>query len=219
MENKENLKTPVEKVETPVETVETVEVVEEKVKKVSKAKSFLQGNEMARLVLVLLSITFVTALMLAGVNEITAPIIKERENGAVMEIMEAYFPAVSETEVFDVSEVSSTVKEHTRAVDGSGAHIGDVVIVGPTGFGGEVQIVVILDIDGTVKATKILSEAETPGIGTLAYEASFTGQFVGQNTTDGIDTIANATLTSGAYIKGVTEALEYIQSLSNGGAR
>lgn len=184
-----------------------------------KKKSFLQSNEMARLVVVLLAITFVTALLLAGVNEITAPIIKARENGAVMEIMQAHFPAVVETEAFDVSGVASSVKEHTRALDSTGNHIGDVVIVGPTGYGGEIQIVVVIDINGSVKTTEVLSDAETSGIGTKAYDPSFTSQFEGKVTTEGIDTIAGATVTSTAYIKGVTDALDYIQSLSVGGAR
>lgn len=178
-----------------------------------------KNNEILQLVGVLFVICAVTAGILAGVNSITAPIIKARENGAVMEILEANFENATQVETVEVLATAGSVKEHNRALDSTGAHQGDVVIVGPSGYGGEIQIVVVLDINGAVKSTEVLASSETSGIGTKAYEESFTSQFVGKATTDGIDTISGATVTSSAYIKGVSDALDYIASLSKGGAR
>lgn len=214
VENKElQTNTEVSKVVETPEVLETTEVTEV-TKKENPVKVFFAKNEIARLTAVLLTICAVTSLMLAVVNGITAPIIKEKENGAVITIMETYLPNGENLENYDVSSVGTTVTAHTRVSDNSEKFVGDVVTVAVKGYGSSpLQIVVVLDEQGAIVATQQIASEETNGIGTKAFEPEFTSLFEGKATTDGIDTISGATITSTAYIGGVQDALDYVSGL------
>lgn len=78
-------------------------------------------------------------------------------------------------------------------------------------------------IDGTVTGLRVLSHAETPGLGALATSPDFYEQFVGKSgniqvTKDGgeIVPITSATITSRAVSSGAAEAVEWVNA--NGGA-
>lgn len=90
-----------------------------------------------------------------------------------------------------------------------------VTVTTPNGYGGDIQIAVGVDADGTVKGIQILSINETPGLGMNAT-GEFKDQFAGHNvdgfvhTKNGksaeneIDAITSATITT----KAVTGAVD-----------
>ncbi len=174
----------------------------------------------AKLTLVLFVITAVVAALLGAVNAVTADKIAEANKAKTAEALKAVMPAASSFEEVGYRGKDTLVKELYVAKKGS-APSGYVVKVAPSGFGGEITMVVGVSSDGKVIGTAIISMSETPGLGTNAAKDSFLKQFAGQSGTqavkkDGgkIDALTGATITSRAVSKGVTAALEAAKTMS-----
>jgi len=85
------------------------------------------------------------------------------------------------------------------------------------GYGGKIEIMLGLKVDGTINAIQILSHAETPGLGAKIEQPWFKDQFKGRNLSntkwkvkkDGgdIDQISGATISPRAVTKAVYEGL------------
>lgn len=88
------------------------------------------------------------------------------------------------------------------------AAAGVEVAVETEGFGGPITVYVGLAEDGTITGVRLgEGHSETPGLGDRVTEESFTSQFIGKSSVEGIETISGASVTSGAYIKAVEQAL------------
>lgn len=82
------------------------------------------------------------------------------------------------------------------------------------GYGGNINILVGLEDENTLKGISIISQVETPGLGNRITESYFTDQFAGlsadevERRRDGgqVDTITGATMSSSAVIKAVRAA-------------
>ena len=89
----------------------------------------------------------------------------------------------------------------------------------PSGFGGNLDIMVGVGADGTCTGVSIISHAETSGLGANATKEDFRSQFVGKSnvavTKDGGDIAAltGATITSRAVWNGVNAAIEAAASM------
>ena len=83
------------------------------------------------------------------------------------------------------------------------------------GFGGDIQVSVGVNADGTIEAIEISPDGfnETSGLGARAMEPAFLNQFAGKTGPlsygDGLDAISGATITSDAVLKAVNEALGF----------
>ncbi len=165
----------------------------------------------ARLALTLLLITAVVAVVLAGVNTITAPRIAAINEQKTQAAIEAVLPGGgAEIPFTDDSGLVVTVYEGEN---------GYAVEVAPAGFGGAVDMMVGVDPEGNVLGISIISQTETAGLGAVAAASTSAGeafrdQFVGMNGTiavakDGgtVDAITGATITSRAVCTGVNAAL------------
>lgn len=117
---------------------------------------------------------------------------------------------------------SSSVKEekdHFIGLDKKGGKIGYAFRVSPEGYGGAIDMLVGINMKGSVVGVKILSLNETPGLGMQAAEAKFLKQFVGKNAKSplkakkDIDAITGASITSQAVADGVKEALKRFRGL------
>jgi Na+-translocating ferredoxin:NAD+ oxidoreductase subunit G len=97
-------------------------------------------------------------------------------------------------------------------LDKNGKMIGIAYRVSPKGYGGTIDMIVGLDIKGSVVGVKIISMKETAGLGAKANERSFLEQFIGKNKNSRLkakkdfDAITGATITSQAVANGVKEA-------------
>lgn len=167
--------------------------------------------------LILCLITLLAGGLLAVVYEITkVPIAAaelEAENAAYREVCSAYQYVDLEGE-FDLPE-GFTVGAVKKALDSKGKLVGYVVKVSGKGYGGEMQVVIGTSVDLTITGVKILSHAETPGLGANATLPAFTNQFKGiaggkvsytksgKTQANEIDALSGATVTT----KGVTEAV------------
>ena len=160
-----------------------------------------------RLAGILLAICVVVSGLLGVTNLITADRIDaikaEKTNASMQEVLpsEHYEPLAYSGE-------DPLVKAIYQA-DG-----GYVVEVTPSGFGGELDLVVGVSADGSVTGVSIISHSETSGLGANATKEGFRSQYIGKTGTlavskDGgeIDALTGATITSRAVTSGVNAAL------------
>lgn len=188
-----------------------------------------QKNEFVQLGGVLCAITLVVALCLGGINAITVEPIAEQNQikteNALAQVMDA------ESEALEVAEGTTVTTDAGTAVEIFAAYkmtkdgevVGYCVEVGPTGFGGAVDTMVGISLDGTITGISVISASgETPGLGANCTSEDFQGQFADQPadgtvavTKDGgsIVSITGATITSRAVAEGVNAAVKFAADL------
>ena len=180
-------------------------------------------KQILRLVLTLFLICALVAAALAGVNSITkdriASIAEEKNQAAMRQVL----PDGKNLQAITFNDESGIVKE-VYAPDGEIASGQFAVKVTPSGFGGEMVLMVGIE-DNKVSGISVVSHAETPSLGAVAASdnskgTAFRQQFVGMSGTlavnkDGgqVDAITSATITSRAVTDGVNAALACVQAL------
>ena len=174
--------------------------------------------------LCLFAICTVCAALLAGVYALTAEPIAAaaaaKNEAAIKEVLPD--SAVKIEEVRTV-ELDGQTYEYNLAYDEAGNTVGCAINVAPVGFGGPIAIKVGFDINGVIWNTKVLSQAETPGLGAKCVDASFSDQFKGFNPyekklsvkKDGgdVDAITASTITSRAYADGLALASKVFETI------
>ena len=161
-----------------------------------------------QLVVTLFLISAICAVLLGLVNNITAGPIAAANEAATNAAMQAVLPADSYEQV-EYTGGNALVTAVYKAGDA-----GYVVQVAPSGFGGNLDVMVGVGADGTCTGVSIISHAETSGLGANATKEDFRAQFVGKAnvavTKDGGDIAAltGATITSRAVCDGVNAAIE-----------
>lgn len=108
-----------------------------------------------------------------------------------------------------------------RALAENGEVLGYVInTTGKEGYGGDIELMLGIRMDGTLNGVSILSISETPGLGMRAGEvlvpqfagrqvSSFTYVKTGAVTEDQIDAISGATITTAAFTQAVNAGLSY----------
>lgn len=192
---KENETVAEEKVEEPSESAEAEESEE--------AEENTSPAYLIKLVAVLTLICTCVALLLAVVNSITADKIAENAANQQQKAILAIFPEGNETKEY-INEAGETA--YIVYLDGD--PIGYCVNSAGSGFGGDVNVMVGMNLSGEVCGLKIVSMSETPGIGTKVQADSFLSQFIGQSGAAEADIISGATFSSRAVIEAVNKALD-----------
>jgi electron transport complex protein RnfG len=172
----------------------------------------------------LLAICLVCSALLAGVYALTAEPIAAaaaaKNEAAIKEVLPESAVAIEEERTIEVDGVSYV---YNLAYDAQGNTVGCAINVTPLGFGGPIVIKVGLDASGIIWNTKVLSQAETPGLGAKCTEASFADQFRQFNPAekslkvkkDGgdVDAITASTITSRAYADGLATAVKVFAAI------
>ena len=170
-----------------------------------------------RLALTLLAITGVMAAALAVVNMITEPIIAKANEAKTQEAINAVLPGGG-----DPIEFTDTTGLVTNVY---ASDTGYAVQVTPSGFDGEIDMMVGIDKDGKVLGISVISHTETAGLGAVAAANNtkgdaFRNQFIGMSgelavSKDGgtVDSITGATITSRAVTEGINAALACVANL------
>ena len=192
-------------------------------------------NRILKNTLILTAITVVSGLLLGFVYELTKEPIARQEELAKTEAYAEVFPdADSFRELEDLEGAAvylasteySTVEinEVAEACDASGNVLGHVFnLTTPEGYGGDIQLAVGVQSDGTLNGFDALSISETAGLGMNATQDDFRNQFAGvkadqlEVVKDGsgasddakIDAISGATITSSAITGAVNTCLAY----------
>jgi len=172
----------------------------------------------------LFAICLVCSALLAGVYALTKEPIdaaaKAKNEAAIKEVLPETASAIEEERTVEMDGVAYT---YNLAYDASGNTVGCAINVSTLGFGGPIVIKVGFDMNGVICNTKVLSQAETPGLGAKCVEPSFSGQFKGFDPAekklsvkkDGgdVDAITASTITSRAYADGLATAVKVFQTI------
>jgi electron transport complex protein RnfG len=162
-------------------------------------------------------ITVVTGLLLGVVYEVTKVPIQQQAQATEMAANQV---VLEEADAFEPMQVQAGgVEKVSRGLRG-GQPIGYAVTLSSDGYGGAVNMIVGLDLEGAVTGISIVSHAETPGLGSRITDDDFKDQFVGKSDQvslgDDIDAVSGATRSSGAVVAGVNAALSYYEENLSG---
>lgn len=172
----------------------------------------------------LLAICLVCSGLLAGVYALTAEPIAAaaaaKNEAAIKEVLPETAVTIEEERAVDFEGASYA---YNLAYDEQGNTVGCAINVSPVGFGGPIVIKVGFDANGVICNTKVLSQAETPGLGAKCVEPAFSEQFKGFDPAqknlavkkDGgdVDAITASTITSRAYTDGLALAAKVFHAI------
>ena len=172
----------------------------------------------------LLAICLVCSGLLAAVYALTAEPIAAaaaaKNEAAIKEVLPETAVKIEEERTVEFEGASYA---YNLAYDELGNVVGCAINVAPVGFGGPIAIKVGFDVNGVIWNTKVLSQAETPGLGAKCVEPAFSDQFKGFNPAekslavkkDGgdVDAITASTITSRAYADGLALAVKVFQAI------
>ncbi|MGL5438931.1 MAG: RnfABCDGE type electron transport complex subunit G [Filifactoraceae bacterium] len=182
-------------------------------------------NEIVKLGLILCVITSIAAGVLGFVNDITLPAIEAQAVVANDEARKLILPEADKFEQMDGS-FEGNILEVYKGFKGSDI-VGYTVKSTSGGYGGPIEIITGLSIDGKITGVTIGSMTETPGLGAKASEDAFKGQYASKEASElvvsksatgspnEIVAISGATITSRAVTKGVNESIELFKNQLN----
>ncbi|WP_291582482.1 RnfABCDGE type electron transport complex subunit G [Clostridium sp. UBA6640] len=168
---------------------------------------------------ILLTIAAIAGIILGIAYSVTMePIMakeKEEKNAAMREIL----PDAEDFEEFKFDNAETPEILAVQSGVKSGENVGYCLNVSTKGYGGDINMMVGISSDGTIKGIKILSHGETPGLGAKAAEPEFMDKFKDKKAEtelnvvkgassgdDQISALSGATITSKAVADGVNIA-------------
>ncbi|MBU3111887.1 RnfABCDGE type electron transport complex subunit G [Clostridium lacusfryxellense] len=186
-------------------------------------------KENIKLGLILLLITGIAGFLLGGAYEITKAPIAEKVAADKQTAMKELLPKADKFNTVDVNaKDKGKISEVNSALAGTDI-IGYTINVAPKGYAGPIELMVGISSDGKVTGMKILSLAETPGLGANAPKPEFSGQFknkpikeklevvkIAPTKDTQIEAITGATITSKAVTLGVNDAIDFYNSSLKG---
>ena len=188
-----------------------------------KSKTF---KEYIQPVVVLVAICLVMTFALAYVNSITAPIIADNAAKSADAARAELLPAASTFEQYDGDMVVVDPDKIYVSDCYVAKGIGMVVTVDTKSFGGILTEMVGIDNTGAITGVKVISHADTKGLGTKAHDSKYLEQqYKGKTELAAADNIkgdpavnhvSGATISSNAVYQGVCAALEQYKAI--GGA-
>ncbi len=179
-----------------------------------------QASKSEMLPLKLMLIVTAVVLMLAVVNELTFETIaanaEAKSNSARQELFadsRGFIPVD-----FELTEEEAKTVSEIYSASGAGEDIlGYCMNVTCGGFGGDVVLVVGVDLDGSVTGVQLISHSETPNIGAKALieDGELLPQFAGASASGvgNISAVSGATVTSDAVKDGIAKALAVAERL------
>lgn len=177
-------------------------------------------NDIVKPIVVLVVICLVASAALAGVNQVTAPIIAEQQEAAANA---AYLAVLPEADGFE--EVTDFATTNVQSVLKATNDAGWVIKASAKGFGGDVPVVVGFDAGGAIVGIQFMENSETAGYGQKLVDGSedgiaFTQQFIGMTEPPvvgtNIDGISGATISSKAAASAVTTAINCFNEVALG---
>lgn len=180
--------------------------------------------EIAVVGLKLLLICAIVAGVVSLVYTVTEePYAKKLEEEKRLAITELFHPDITYSDLRDQLQSDLPIYQ---VMEADGNKIGYCVEVTTAGYGGDMQIMVAYNADGTIRGVSVVSHNETPGLGDkIKNDESHTKQYEGKSGTltlgTDIDAIGGATYSSRYLLEGVnkaTAAIEKYTPMLNGGA-
>ena len=169
-------------------------------------------------IVVLTVISLIVSLLLALVNGMTAPVIKENTRRTTLAAYVSVMPSVSDAATLE--EVTDYTTENitgaVKATDGSLA-----IKAEEKGFdGGILSVIIGFDTNGTVTGIWVDASTQTKGIGSNVATDSFLAQFDGMDGTQnitlgqGYDAYSGATISSKALFAAINDCINCYNELA-----
>lgn len=162
-----------------------------------------------KVTLALLLICTVVSGLIAVVNSLTVDVIAANAQKAREQAVKQIFSSM--TAMQDAEKEYPDGVNTVYAVYRNDACIGYAVDLDSRGFGGDINMIVGLGTDGTVCGVRVVSHAETPGLGSRATLADYLDNFIGVGerltVKEDVDAISGATISSKAVVAGINLAL------------
>ncbi len=161
-----------------------------------------------KLSITLAVVGIISAALLTGVNNITAPIIAERQEAEYMQALEAYFPEIDSFESEQVDD-----NQFDKIYDSSGEMLGVMATIQQQGYDGIITYNLAVDPTGSIIGVLVVSHSETPGIGDIITTDGFQEQFVGKShedpiaAGDDVDSVSGATVSTAAMINSIRSSV------------
>lgn len=186
--------------------------------------------KIAKLGGILLIVSAIAAGIMAFANDKTAILIEQVNETANNESRKAVFPDADEYLEIDAAKLAEIQKEKPEVVEvfeskKSGELVGYIIKTAPSGYAGAVEVITGIDMEKKISGVRIGNHEETPGLGALAAEEDFYGQFGGKgidkplevvkaDPADGqVLAITGATITSDAVTSGVNISIEVLEMI------
>ena len=169
-------------------------------------------------IVVLASICLIVTALLAYVNMVTAPIIKEAQDKEAAQARSEGLSEAKDFEKLDVDKLPEGVTEVYKGSDNSGY----VFMLTQKGYGGDIKLICGIRPDGSIEAVKTLLHSETGGIGSKVVDngSGYHDNYKGKTASDyaSVDGVTGATISSTAYKKALGTAFE-AYTIITGGAK
>jgi len=173
-------------------------------------------NDYFKYTLILAVICFVASALLGAVYSVTNPIILSQQ---ALQEQSGLREVLPEAKSFEAVKEGENILYFTAFGPGENV-LGYVFKASKKGYSSEIATLVGVDQAGVISRVKILSQNETPGLGTRIIEALwFQEQFRGKksdNLSNGVQAITGATITSRAVISSINEKAKEIMERVHG---
>ena len=153
--------------------------------------------------IILLSICAAAALVLAGLNALTADRIAENKAAEEKNAMLALYP---DAEGFEKLDYESGEVRSVYAVKGGGETVAYVFNTSTAGFSDQIVMAIGIDAEGRITGIKVVSTSETTGFSNEQKRSAYLSGYVGLTSFVKADAISGATKSSNAAAKAVEAA-------------
>ena len=169
--------------------------------------------------LALCIIALAAGLLLALTNQLTADRIEEQNAIKANAARASVLPAATEFKALELNQewvASLGVDNCYEGYDEAGNLVGYTSQITVKGYGGEIEVVVGMDLEGVVTGVSVggADFAETAGLGAKTKEPAFTDQFIGivppAVLKENVDSVTGASISSGAVVSAVNKTTSYM---------
>lgn len=193
------------------------ERAKEKPKKAENAE--ILSFDTIRTALILLLVTGFTVILLAFINYFTKEPIAAHRKAELDLAVSKMFPETEYTQITDLT-LPEGVGEMYLIHTAQNEPCGFLVIAKPMGFGGEIELMVGTDLEGTVSGVKMISDAETATkVAPLKEEGFLDGQYASKKAPFGfvkdggtVEAVSGSTVSSSAVLSGVNNACNAVNA-------
>lgn len=192
-------------------------------------------REVVKLGLVLFIITAVAAVVLAVSNNATSDMIAKVQNEAndaarreVLPQAES-FKIIDESKMNEIKSKNGNILEVFIGISKDKSIVGYTIKTATSGYGGNVEVITGISLEGKITGIKVVKHQETPGLGANSTKPEFQSQFndkstdkelivvkTGAKEVNEIQALTGATITSRSVTTGVNSAISiYNEYLSD----
>ncbi len=159
-------------------------------------------------------VVFIAVTLLSLTDTVVSSTIERQKEEKIERMLEEIFPDMTD----------HALEDDIYMIHSDEAEIRFAFLAVGKGYGGNIDILVGLENETTIKGVTIVSHLESPGLGARITESAFTDQFIGVNIADvalrqnggEIDAVTGATISSGAVVDAIRAmVMEKVKSLEN----